>query len=304
MVDRFTGVLAPVSTPFKQDLSPDTERLVALCRWLLNEGADGLAVFGTTSEANSIGMADRMRLTEALVEAGAPAAKLLPGTGTCALSDTVALTKHAVELGCGGVLVLPPFYYKNPSDDGLYASFAETIERVGDSRLQLYLYHFPQMAGVGIPLAVIERLVAAYPDTIAGLKDSSGDWANTEAVIKTFPSMHVFPSSEARVVDALKIGGAGCISASANINARAIRALIDVWDKPEGEALNRSVTAVRKVIEGYHAVAAVKAILAEFSGDPAWNILAPPLAPLSEPQRAALVASLKDLGYSLSLRTA
>ncbi|WP_425406951.1 dihydrodipicolinate synthase family protein [Hwanghaeella sp.] len=298
---RFRGVLVPASTPFAADLSPDAGRFNAFCSWLLDEGADGLAIFGTTSEANSVGMADRMRLTEGLVESGVPAAKLLPGTGMCALADSVAMTKHAVELGCGGVLVLPPFYYKNPSDDGLYASFAELIERVGDKRLQLYLYHFPQMAGVGIPMGVIERLVKAYPETVGGLKDSSGDWSNTEAVIKNFPSLHTFPSSESRAVDALKIGGAGCISASANINVRAIRALIDVWDKPEADALNEKVSAVRGIMEGYPIIAAVKAVLAEFGGDEEWNRVSPPLVTLPAEKRAALISALKAEGFSLSM---
>ena len=299
--DRFRGVLVPAATPFTPDLTPDEARFTRFCRWLLDEGADGLAIFGTTSEANSVGLQDRMRLTEAAVEAGVPAAKLLPGTGTCALSDSVMLTRHAVDLGCGGVLVLPPFYYKNPSEDGLYASFAEIVERVGDARLQLYLYHFPQMAGVGIPLGVIERLVKAYPDQIAGLKDSSGDWSYTEAVIRNFPTLHTFPSSEARAVDALKIGGAGCISASANINVRAIRALIDVWDGPEMEARNATVSAVRTVMEGYPIIAAVKAVLAHYSGDGAWETLAPPLVRLSEAQRAALIDALSAAEFSLSM---
>lgn len=299
--DRFRGVLVPASTPFNADLAPDSARFNRFCAWLLDEGADGLAIFGTTSEANSVGLKDRMRMTEGLVESGVPAAKLLPGTGTCALADSVELTRHAVELGCGGVLVLPPFYYKNASEDGLFASFAEIIERVGDSRLKLYLYHFPQMAGVGIPMGVIDRLLKAYPQTVAGLKDSSGDWSNTEAVIKNFPSLHTFPSSESRAVDALKIGGAGCISASANINVRAIRALIDVWDKPEAEALNAKVSAIRSIMEGYPIIAAVKAVLASFSGDQEWNRVSPPLTRLPADKQAALVAALKAEGFSLNM---
>lgn len=302
--DRFRGVLVPASTPFAADLSPDAARFNKFCAWLLDEGADGLAIFGTTSEANSVGMADRMRMTEGLVESGVPAAKLLPGTGMCALSDSVAMTKHAVELGCGGVLVLPPFYYKNPSDDGLFASFAEIIERVGDARLQLYLYHFPQMAGVAIPMTVIERLVKSYPDTVAGLKDSSGDWSNTEAIIRNFPSLHTFPSSESRAVDALKIGGAGCISASANINVRAIRALIDVWDKPEADALNKKVSAIRGIMEGYPIIAAVKTVLAEFSGDQEWKRVSPPLVTLPAEKQAALIAALKAEGFALNMPVA
>lgn len=299
MPDRFKGVLVPASTPFTKDLEPDAALFNRFCQWLLAEGADGLAIFGTTSEANSVAMADRMALTEGLIESGVPAAKLLPGTGTCAIKDSVTLTRHAVEAGCGGVLVLPPFYYKGVSDDGMFAAFAEVIERVGDSRLQFYLYHFPQMAGVGIPLTVIERLVKAYPDTIAGLKDSSGDWSNTEAVIRNFPGLHVFPSSESRTVDALKIGGAGCISASANINVRAIRALIDVWDKPEADALNEKVSTVRGIMEGYPIIAAVKAVLSKYAGDAGWDTVSPPLVPLSADKKAELYGKLEAAGFTM-----
>src|SRR5687768_12385200 len=181
-VKRIEGVLAPVVTPFRKDYSPDAARFVRHCRWLLQSGCAGLAVFGTNSEANSMSVGEKLELLEALVAGGVPAAALMPGTGHCALSDSVEMTRAAVRLGCGGVLMLPPFYYKGVAEEGLYRNFSEIIERVGDERLQLYLYHIPPVAQVGIPLGLIERLLDRYPGIVAGVKDSSGDWSNTQAL--------------------------------------------------------------------------------------------------------------------------
>src|ERR687895_923230 len=167
-VKRIEGVAAPVITPFKKDYSPDAERFVRHCRWLLRSGCAGLAVFGTNSEANSMSVAEKRRLLEALVKGGVPAATLMPGTGHCALSDSIEMTRAAVELGCAGVLMLPPFYYKGVPDEGLYRNFAEVIERVGDERLSLYLYHIPPVAQVPITLGLIEKLLSKYPGIVAG----------------------------------------------------------------------------------------------------------------------------------------
>ena len=172
---RFSGVLSPVITPFGADLRPDAARLARHCRWLISQNC-GLAVFGTNSEANSLSVEEKIELLDALVEAGVDPARMMPGTGACALPDTVRLTAHAVKRGCAGTMMLPPFYYKGVSDEGLFRSYAEVIERVGDARLRIYLYHIPPIAQVPITLGLIERLIAAYPDTVVGIKDSSGDW--------------------------------------------------------------------------------------------------------------------------------
>src|SRR6058998_2147059 len=174
-VKRIEGVLSPVITAFKKDYAPDEERFVRHCRWLLKSGCAGLAVFGTNSEANSMSVPEKRKLLEALVAGGVPASALMPGTGHCALSDSIEMTRAAVELGCGGVLMLPPFYYKGVSDEGLYRNFAEVVERVGDARLQLYLYHIPPVSQVGITLGLIARLLSKYPGIVAGLNASSGD---------------------------------------------------------------------------------------------------------------------------------
>ena len=297
-LDHFPrGVLVPVLTPFRDDLAIDEDRFIAHCRWLRDEGADGLAVFGTTSEANSLSVGERIALLDRLLDAGISPRMLLPGTGCCALPDTVALTRHAMKSGCFGVLLLPPFYYKSVTDDGIFESVAETIARVGDDRLRVYLYHIPQMTGVGFSLPLIERLIAAFPGVVVGIKDSSGDWKNTQALLERLPGFEVFPGSETYLLDALRLGGAGCISATANVNVRAIHALVEAWETPEAEAMQQGLRAVRTAIEKYPLVAATKAILAVMHGDNGWKTLRPPLRPLAAGAGASLLATLETLGF-------
>ena len=185
MTARIRGVLAPVVTPFNADLSPDRKRLIAHCKWLLSQNC-GLAVFGTNSEANSLSLEERLKLLDELVAAGVDPSRMMPGTGCCSIMETVKLTKHAVAHGCAGVLMLPPFYYKDVSEEGLYRYFSEVVQRVGDARLKIYLYHIPPVAVVGITTGLVERLLAAYPNAIAGMKDSSGDWNNTKTFLDAF----------------------------------------------------------------------------------------------------------------------
>ena len=296
------GVLVPALTPFRRDLTVDEERFVDHCRWLLGEGADGLAVFGTTSEANSLSVAERTALLERLIELGIPPGVLMPGTGCCALPDTVALTRHAVAQRCFGVLMLPPFYYKGVSDDGIFASVAEVIQRVADGRLRIYLYHIPPMAGVGFSLPLIERLLKAYPGIVVGLKDSSGDWKNTQALLDAFPGFEVFPGSETHLLDALRNGGAGCISATANVNVAAMARLVRGWKGPEADAMQRAITAVRTAVQKFPLVAANKAILAKLRDAPEWDVLRPPLLPLVAEAKAQLFASLEAAQFSLRQR--
>src|SRR5918997_738313 len=182
---KIKGVLSPVVTPFNADLSPDAQRFIAHCEWLLTQNC-GLAVFGTNSEANSLSVNERIALLDALLAADVDATRMMPGTGCCALTDAVQLTAHAVKAGCAGVLMLPPFYYKDVTEDGLYRHFAEVVERVGDARLRIYLYHIPPVAVVGITPQLVERLMKRYPSAIAGMKDSSGDWNNTKTMLDNF----------------------------------------------------------------------------------------------------------------------
>ena len=298
---RMTGVLSPVVTPFGKDLAPDAVRFVRHCKWLLANGCSGLAVFGTNSEANSMSVAEKLELLEALVAGGVPAAALMPGTGHCALTDSVAMTRRAVELGCGGVLMLPPFYYKGVSDEGLYRNFAEVIERVGDNRLRLYLYHIPPVSQVPITLGLIERLLKQYPGVVAGLKDSSGDWSNTKAVLDAFAKagFDVFAGSEVFLLDNMRHGGKGCITATGNVNPGAIDQVYRNWQAPSADALQAGITATRKIVQKVPMIPALKAIIASYGNDPQWRTVRPPLVELERSQEEGLLAELRAAGFAM-----
>ncbi len=301
MSQRITGVLSPVVTPFKADLSPDIERFVRQCKWLVANQV-GLAVFGTNSEANSLAVAERMELLEKLVEAGIDPARMMPGTGCCALTDSVRLTAHAVKLGCAGALMLPPFYYKGVSEEGLYRNYAEIVERVADARLRIYLYHIPQVTQVPITLKLIERLLKAYPKNIAGTKDSSGDWNNTKATLDAFAKdgFDVFPGSETFLLAALRNGGKGCISATANVNPAAIHHLYANWQSADADQLQAGLDKVRGVFQKYPMIPGMKSAIAHWSGHAGWATVRPPLVEVSAEQSKALIADLGEVGFSMT----
>jgi 4-hydroxy-tetrahydrodipicolinate synthase len=298
----FHGVLVPVLTPFTRAGDPDARRFVAFCRWLLDQGAGGLAIFGTTSEANSMAAAERMVLLDKLVEAGIPADKLMPGTGACSMTEAAALVRHAVGYGCGGVLMLPPFYYKPVSDDGIFAFISAVIDKVASPALRIYLYHIPPVAQVGYSLDLVGRFIAAYPQTVVGLKDSSGDWSNTAALLDRYPGFAVFPGSEVFLLDALRKGGAGCITASGNINVPGIRKIYDDWQGSQADALQAAATTLRKALQAYPMVPALKRIVAHYHNDPDWAAVRPPMVPLDQTQSSALIVDLTKLGFSLGER--
>ena len=299
---RLSGVLAPALTPFGADLAPDPRRFVAHCRWLLAHGCAGLAPFGTTSEANSLAVGEREALLDALLAGGVPADRLVPGTGCCALPDSVRLTAHAVRRGCAGVLMLPPFYYKAISEDGLFRAFAEVIERVGDDRLRVYLYHIPPVAQVPITAGLVERLRKAYPRAVAGMKDSSGDFGNTKAMLDRFgkDGFDVFVGSERFLLENLRAGGVGCITATGNVNAAAITCLYEGWRGPEAERLQEDVNVVRGIVENLPVIPALKAIVAEESGDPGWATVRPPLVALAREKVGPLLGDLRERGFAMS----
>jgi 4-hydroxy-tetrahydrodipicolinate synthase len=298
---RIEGVLSPVVTPFKRDLSPDADRFVKHCRWLMKSGCAGLAVFGTNSEANSMSVEEKVELLDALVKGGVPAAALMPGTGHCALTDSVKMTREAVRIGCGGVLMLPPFYYKGVSDEGLFRNFSEIIERVGDERLRLYLYHIPPVSNVAISLDLIDRLLTRYPGIVAGAKDSSGDWSNTQAMLERFKdrSFDVFPGSEVFLLDGLRAGGKGCITATGNVNPGAIDNVFRNWRSTEADKLQAGITATRKIVQKVPMIPALKAITAHFGNDPQWRTVRPPLTELTPEQDKQVITELKAAGFSM-----
>ena len=296
------GVLAPVVTPFKPDLSPDPKRFIAHCKWLVAQNC-GLAVFGTNSEANSMAADERATLLDSLIDAGIDPARMMPGTGCCSFTETVHLTKCAVKHGCAGVLMLPPFYYKQVSDEGLYRYFSEVIQRVGDARLRIYLYHIPPVAMVGITPQLVERLLKAYPKAIAGMKDSSGDWNNTRTFLDAFAGtgFDVFVGSESFLLSNMRHGGVGTISATANVNPAAIHKLFLEWDKPDTEpdGQQASLNCVREVFANKSfpsMIAAMKQAIAISLNDPEWARVRPPLVELdAEQARTLALAGIPEM---------
>ena len=304
MPQPFAGVLVPVLTPVTPAGEPDAGRFVAFCRWLLDEGADGLAIFGTTSEANSMAASERMALLDRLVASGVPAAKLMPGTGACSITEASMLIKHAVGHGCGGVLMLPPFYYKGMTEQGVYDFIAAVIDRVASPALRMYLYHIPPQTMIPFGVELVGRLIKAYPGTVVGLKDSSGDWNNTKALCDAYAAegFSIFPGSEVFLLDGLRAGGVGCITASGNVNVPGIRKVYENWQTPQADQLQADITLVRMTIQKYPMVPALKRIVAHFHGDADWAAVRPPMERLSDAQSKALIADLEKIGYSLGER--
>lgn len=281
MQGTLRGVFAPVLTPMNDDLSPAVDKWIAFCKQLLADGCTGLAPFGTTSEANSLGLEERTTMLDALVAAGVPASQLMPGVGMNAIPDTVKLSVQAARLGCGGVLMLPPFYYKGVSEEGVFRAVAEVIERVGDARLKVYVYHIPPIAVVGYSLAVIERLIKTYPGAVVGMKDSSGDWAYQQSVLEAFPEFDVFTGSERYLLANLRLGGVGTISAMANVIPAKIRFLYENYLAENADAVQEKLDRFRAATRDYAPIPALKEIMATRTGDAAWRNLRPPLVNLS-----------------------
>ncbi len=298
---RIEGVLSPVVTPFRKDYAPDAERFVRHCRWLLKSGCAGLAVFGTNSEANSMSVAEKRHLLEKLVAGGVPAASLMPGTGPCAGPATIRMTAHAVKHGCAGVLMLPPFYYKGVSDEGLYRNFAEIIERVGDDRLRMYLYHIPPVSQVPISLDLVDRLISKYSGIVAGVKDSSGDWSNTKAMLDRFKERNfdVFAGSEVFLLDNMRNGGKGCLTATGNVNPGAIDKVFRNWRSPEADKLQAGITATRKIVQSVPMIPALKAIIAHWGNDSQWKTCRPPLVELGLTEEKQLITQLKANQFNM-----
>ena len=295
------AVLSPVLTPFKADGTPDAPKLLKQCKWLEANGV-GQAIFGTNSEANSMSAPQKMSTLTTLIEGGLSPDHLMPGTGATSIDATVNMTRHAVNHKCAGVLMLPPFYYKDVSDDGLFAYFSEVIQKVGSTALQIYIYNIPPVTKINLSLSLLERLAKEYPKTIVGMKDSSGDWAYTESVIKLLaPSgFRVYAGSEVFLMRALRAGGVGCISATANVNPKAIAELAAHWRESDADQRQAALDQVRSVFAQYQMIAGMKTAVAHFSKDPEWLRVRPPLMQLSADQQAKLLGELQKINFSMT----
>ncbi len=292
------GVFAATLTPMNADLSVNHALLIDHCKWLLAHGVNGIAVSGTTGEANSLSVAEKMIMLDALIAGGIPANKLIVGTGCCAFPDAVALTRHALNHCVAGTLMLPPFYYKDVSDNGVFASYNEVIQRVGNESLRIYLYHFPKMGAVPLGLDLIQRLLARYPDQIAGIKDSSGDLSNMKAMVDTFPDFRVFAGTEAFLLDILRAGGVGCISASVNLTGFLAGRVFDHWQEEEADALQSHLTTIRHMLQEHPFIPMLKGLMTRYTEYADWQYMRPPHVLSSQNEIERLEALLSDHNFN------
>ncbi len=304
MTNRLKGVWAAALTPQKDDFSADTAAMVAHHSWLLANGCDGIALGGTTGEANSFSVGERRAMIDAAAAAGFGAEQMMVGTGCCAIPDTVELTNAALAHGFVNVLMLPPFYYKGVSDDGLFAAYSETISRVGDDRLKIYVYDFPTMTGLEISTQLLVRLHEAFPDTIVGVKDSSGRVDDMLAVCEAIPGFGTFAGTEQYLLPVLQAGGAGCISATANVtcavSAPVYRAFA-AGDHNAAETAQQHATAVRLMLQAYGAIPAMKEAMAHHTGNTGWRNMRPPMVAMTQDAALKLAGEMAALGFSLPL---
>jgi 4-hydroxy-tetrahydrodipicolinate synthase len=297
----YGGVNAAVLTAMRADLTVDLDRTAAHCHWLLANGCNGLAVMGTTGEANSLGITERLALLDGLVARGVPGAKMLPGTGTTAITDTVLLTQKAREIGCRGALLLPPFYYKGPSDDGLLAYFSEVVDRVGGG-ISIYLYNFPQQSAIPFSVDFFARLLKKYPTQFKGVKDSSGNFENGKSYVEAFAKdgFEVYAGDDTLLLPLLKLGGAGCITAAGNMNSAAAAKVYANWDNQTGESEAAILAATRKAAISVPLISGLKALKARQTGDTGWLNIRPPHLKLTAEQQTKLFAAWDASGITLA----
>ena len=293
------GVITATLTPLHADLSVDTQALSRHINWLLNHGSQGIALWGTTGEANSFSSKERMAALEALVQKGIATDKLMVGSGCCALPDTIELTKHAIELGAGGILLLPPFYYKQVTDVGLYQVIEKIVTTIDDNRLHIYLYHFPKMSGISFSMDLIERLISDFPDAIVGIKDSSGDLGHMKKLLSNIPGFRVYAGTEKLLLENLDLGGVGCISATANVTIGLIAKVYAHWIQNQSAHLAQErATLVRSLFEGLPFTGALKAYLATHHNNPDWLNIRPPNTIIDSGDLSKLLTNLKNVGFS------
>ncbi len=293
-----SGVWTATLTPLNSDLSIDTGLLTDHCKSLISDGCHGVGLFGTTGEAVSFSVSERQAALEAMLKAGIAPDSIMVGAGCCALTDSIALAEHAVSHGCHNVLMLPPFYYKDMSDEGLARSFGEVIDRVKSDQMQVFLYHFPKLSGVPITEGLVSILSEHYPDTIAGLKDSGGNYDNMIAMTRKFPRMNIFPGSERFLLQGLRDGMAGCITASGNMNPDGIRKVWDAYAAGSDDVDNcqDAATAKRTAIEQYPLVTGQKGLKAMLQGHPGWSRVRPPMQEIPKDDLEKLAAAVNALG--------
>ncbi|KNC91813.1 dihydrodipicolinate synthase family protein [Trabulsiella odontotermitis] len=292
----YAGVNAAAVTSFNGDLSVNDEKTIAHCHYLLNNGCDSLAVLGTTSETNSLSATERERLLEKLIASGISPRKMLPGTGACDVPTVVRLSRHAAKCGCPGVLVLPPFYYKSPSEEGLFNFYSAIAEQVG-AEVKIYFYHFPQQTMIPLTISLIDRLLKKYPGVFQGIKDSSGDIENTLSYINAFSAQgfEVYSGADATFAQVMRAGAAGCITATTNIASPLTAFIYRNYVNEDGLAAQEKLSRLRKIVAIGDTIPVVKTLLAYNNDDPSWETLRPPLCALSSETRQRLIEDYQAL---------
>ena len=280
------GLFTASLTPMNDDLSVNYKALIEHINWLLSNGSNGICLLGTTGEANSFSTEERMDVLDEVIDANIDPQRLLVGTGTCVISDTIILTQHAVSKGVGGVLMLPPFYYKDLSDRGILDYFKFVIEGVDDANLKIYLYNFPKMTGLTFSLELVKKLVAAFPGVIVGMKDSSGNWQGMKAVCDEIPGFQLFTGTEKYLLDTLRSGGAGCISATFNASIKYGAEVYANWEEVEADDLQATLNVIRKEFEVDSFISSLKFLFAKWHDEPKWlNVRPPNSLPNAETQK-------------------
>ena len=295
------GVWVPVLTPQNSDLLIDKNRFFHHLDWLFQHEINGVVLFGTNGEANSFSVQERMLLLEWVKKEGISNEKVIVGTGCSALTDTIALIEHAIGLGYFNHLVLPPFYYKNPSINGLENNFSEIINRIDNKHFKIYLYNFPQLSGIQLGVELVEMLSEKFPNSIVGYKDSSGDWDNTSQIMKKCPHISMFPGSETFLSKALEKGAAGVITGTGNVNPGMVKQTYEAFynDKKKSIILQKKIDDFRTAVQKYPLISALKGLIEYYRKDEGWQYLRPPLTALSEDDLKNLIESIDPLEFSL-----
>lgn len=296
MTQELLSVYAPVLTPFNPDLTVNSQHFLSHCRWVVEQGA-GLAIFGTNSEAASLSISEKRRLLDEVVAAGIPASALMPGTGNNSLGETVELTRAAVDAGAPAVLVLPPFFFKPATTEGLIRHYGRLIEAVGSDKLQVVLYHIPQLTGVPVTVELVEGLRRRYPNVV-GIKDSSGDRENLARYLDVGDGFKVFPASEILLGETMARGSVGCISATANVNAKCmVEAVVNTPKMGVTDAFAQAVT-VRTLFQQFPMIQAMKSLIARELGSNDWRTVRAPLVELDAQAEQTFFAAVDQAGFS------
>jgi 4-hydroxy-tetrahydrodipicolinate synthase len=284
--NRF-GLSVALATPFAEDRSIDLPRLVAHARQSLADGCASVTVFGTTGEGASLGQNERQRALGALVGAGIdPRTQLVVGIAATSVEDAIAQGRAGLMLGCPSFLLAPPFYFKGCGDEGLFDWIAAVLMGLGPKASNVILYHIPQVTAVGLSMALVDRLKKAFPQQITGVKDSSGDWANAQALLQQHGDLHILIGDERLLARAMSLGASGAITGLANIAPDLMLPLIDGIEEP-------GVNAMVELVLPYAVTAAVKALVGLRRNDPiAWSRMRAPLASLGESDVRKLGAAI------------